>query len=127
MSVQHQHADLIGTPFLYGARGDIALDCYGLVKQMYRREHGIELPDFLSPEDQGAQAAVGILQLQRWQQVPRQPGVMVAFRLGRLVSHCGYTLDNEIFIHAWQKAGGVSLQPLDHWSQRIAGYYRYVG
>lgn len=121
-------ADLIGVPFQYRGRGPDAYDCFGLVKECWRRAHGIELPDFLSPEDQGTQAAVGLIQLQQWERVPLQPNVMAAIRIGRLVSHCGFLLDECRMIHAWNRSGGVTIVRLDdEWKRRIEGFYRYVG
>jgi len=121
-------AQLVGTPFAYGGRGPDTYDCFGLVKECWRRAHGVQLPDFQSPTDQGAQAACGLIQLQLWEQVPPQPGVMAAIRLGRLTSHCGYLLDQNTMIHAWEHSGGVTIVPLtDDWKRRITGYYRYVG
>lgn len=117
---------LVGIPFEYGGRGPHAYDCYGLVKECYRLARGIELPDFQSPRDQGAQAAVGLLQLQTWRDAPRTPGVLVAFRIGRLTSHCGFLLDHDTMIHAWEKSGGVTIQRLTEWQRRITGFYDYA-
>lgn len=39
--------DLIGTPYRLGARGPDALDCWGLVLEVYRRA-GKHLPDYAS-------------------------------------------------------------------------------
>jgi cell wall-associated NlpC family hydrolase len=121
------YSDLIGKPFEYGARGPDAYDCFGLVKECYRRVHGVELPDFLSPDDQGAQAAVGAIQLLQWEPVPCQAGTLAAIRIKSLVSHCGFMLDEDTMIHAWKNSGGVTLQRLNEWRHRITGFYRYAG
>lgn len=118
--------DLVGVPFVYGGRGPDSYDCYGLVMECWRRAHGVELPDFLSPSDQGAQAAVGAIKLTQWTEVPRAAGVMVAIRVGRLVSHCGFMLDENTMIHAWNKTGGVTVIPLDRLEMHIAGFYTYA-
>lgn len=121
-------ADLVGVPFEYRGRGPATYDCFGLVMECWRRTHGVELPDFISPTDQGAQAALGAIQLLRWEQVKPQAGVMAALRMGRLVSHCGFMLDERTMVHAWQHSGGVSIVRFnEEWDRRIAGYYRYVG
>lgn len=121
-------ADLVGVPFEYGGRGPLSYDCYGLVKECWRRVHGIELPDFHSPADQGTQAAVGAVQLQGgWEPDDRGPGVMAAIRVGRLVSHCGFLIDDDTMIHAWDRSGGVSIVRLDaDWLRRIEGFYSYA-
>lgn len=121
-------ADLIGVPFEYGGRGPLSYDCYGLVKECWRRMHGVELPDFLSPTDPGAQAAVGILQLMQWQPVAPAPGVMAAIRIGSLTRHCGFLIDEDTMLHAWEFSHGVTLVRLnDEWRRRITGYYRHAG
>ena len=120
-----EFADLIGVPFQYGGRGPDTFDCYGLVMELYRRQ-GVTLPDFLSPTDQGAQAALGAIKLQQWVEVPCQHGAMAAIRIGQLISHCGYVLDEGRIIHTWAKLGGVSVQRLDVWKRNIIGYYRYA-
>lgn len=123
-----EYADLIGVPFVYNGRGPESYDCYGLVREMWRRAHGVALPDFVSPINQGEQCALGVLQLvQHWKEVPRQPNVMVAFRIGDLVSHCGFMLDDSTFIHAWRKSGGVTTVSVELWLRRVAGFYRYAG
>lgn len=131
MGHRNRLTELVGTPFQYGARGPDAFDCYGLVMECWRRTHGAELSDFLSPTDQGAQAAVGAIKLQQWKQVPCAAGVMAAIRIGRLVSHCGFMLDDTTMIHAWDRSGGVTAQRIDDpvfgWTQRITGFYTYVG
>lgn len=125
----HKHiADLIGTPFEYGGRGPDTYDCYGLVKECWRRVHGIELPDFKSPSDPGVQAALGVTQMFRWEPCDRGAGVMAAIRIGGLTRHCGFLLDEDTMIHAWMFSGGVTIATLtDEWKRRITGYYRYAG
>jgi cell wall-associated NlpC family hydrolase len=128
MAEQFGLSDLIGVPFEYGGRGPLSYDCFGLVKECWRRVYGIQLPDFLSPADQGAQAAVGIIQLQQWREVPCSAHAMAAIRIGRLVSHCGFMVDPHTMIHAWNRSGGVTLVRVDdEWRRRIAGFYVYAG
>lgn len=119
--------DLVGKGFQYGGRGPDVFDCFGLVRECYHRTHGILLPDFLSPTDQGAQAAVGAIKLQQWEEVLPAPGVMVAIRVGRFTSHCAFMEAEDTLIHAWKRSGGVTRVPLDEWKARITGFYRYVG
>lgn len=119
--------NLIGIPFQFGGRGPDTFDCYGLIMHLYREKHGIELPDYASPTDQAMISAVFGSQLPLWQKCPAGEGAVALIRLGRLVSHCGYMLDDNHMLHTSQAAAGVSLQRLDHWRHRLIGCYRYVG
>lgn len=51
---------------------------------------------------------------------------MAAIRIGRLVSHCGFMLDDDAMIHAWKNSGGVSVVRLDGMKLQPAGFYRHV-
>jgi len=120
-------SDLIGTPFRYGARGADAYDCYGLVMECARRD-GVTLPDFGSVDNMGMNAAIVGASLPQWQETSRRPGVVVLLRVGRFIAHVGYVLDGGgRFIHAWEGSGGVTIERLDEWKQRIVGFYEYVG
>lgn len=126
--------DLIGTPFAWGARGPHAYDCYGLVMEVARR-HGQVLPEFaqtvdwagLGENQQGHTAAMMAGVMSQWQETGCNAGAVVLFRMGRLVSHVGYMLNEHTMIHALEQTGGVTVQRIDHWQQRIMGFYRYVG
>jgi cell wall-associated NlpC family hydrolase len=117
---------LIGAPFVYGGRGPTAFDCYGLIMEIYKGQ-GVNLPDYASPKDQAAISAIFGNQLPLWEEVPRAPGTVALMRMGRLISHCGYMLDNERMIHTIESTGGVTVQRLDVWGQRLIGFYKYVG
>lgn len=117
---------LVGVPFEYGGRGPDTYDCYGLVMKIMSWE-GIKLPDYKSPESQGPIAAMMATQLPLWRTTQQKQGSVVLIRIGRHISHCGYMLDDELMIHAWEKTGGVTVQRTQDWAQRIVGFYRYVG
>lgn len=55
------------------------------------------------------------------------PGSVVLFRVGRFACHVGYVLPYNKFIHTWEKTGGVCIEPLENWKQRIIGFYEYAG
>jgi cell wall-associated NlpC family hydrolase len=117
---------LIGTPFAYGGRGPDTFDCYGLVMHLHARQ-GVKLPDYRSPTDQAVIAATMATQLHLWEQCPRAPGAVIAIRLHRGLSHCGVVLEDDRFIHTWERSGGVCVERLADWGHRVQGFYRYVG
>lgn len=117
---------LIGTPFEYGARGPHAYDCYGLLRELYARD-GIDIPDYESPSDRSRIAALMAGELRLWRKLPGpQPGAAIVFRIVNL-THVGYCLDDDWFLHTWEKSGGVCRERLTHWERRIIGFYEYVG
>lgn len=118
--------ELVGTPFMYGGRDTRALDCYGLV-MLAHQYRGVTLPDYASPSDQALIAAMMGSQLPLWEEAPPGTGTVALLRIGRLASHCGYMLDSDHMIHAWESSGGVSIQRIDVWKHRLMGFYKYVG
>lgn len=120
-------ADLIGTPFKYGGRGNGAYDCYGLVMELHKRK-GITLPDYLSPTDKGIIASMMASQITLWEKVDQpRPGDVILFRIGRFNCHVGVLISDFEFIHTYEASGGVCTEYLSSWDRRIEGYYRYAG
>jgi len=117
---------LIGVPFAYGGRGPDQYDCYGLVMECSRR-CGITLPDFGFADNQALVASMMGVTMPQWQDTPCAPGAIVLLRVGKWVSHVGYMLDADRMIHTWDKSGGVTVQRIEDWKQRIVGFYKYVG
>jgi cell wall-associated NlpC family hydrolase len=121
------YADLIGAPFERGARGPDRFDCYGLVRFLIERETGQQVPDYESPEDSPRVHALMICSRMFWRELPAaKPGCVVMFKLGREVCHVGFVIGDGLFIHAWEKSGGVTVERLSHWERRIEGFYEYT-
>lgn len=123
-------AGLIGTPFKYCGRGPNSFDCYGLVREIYRRD-GIEIPDLVYRADGSVMTAVAISASSVksvWQELdfPEHGSVLMFKVPGNM--HVGYYLGNDEFIHSWEGSGGVTIERLSFgWKNRIVGIYRYVG
>ncbi|EOB4971272.1 C40 family peptidase [Vibrio fluvialis] len=120
--------DLIGVPFQYNGRDcKKALDCYGLVKEIHRRQ-GIELPDYFTPNEEAptiaAMMATGKI---LWRRTEKKPGAVMLMRLGIHFWHVAYYLGDDEFIHTSIKTGGVCIERLHVWEKRIEGYYEYAG
>jgi cell wall-associated NlpC family hydrolase len=120
------YSDLIGRPFRNGGRGPDEFDCYGLVKFLIERDTGRRVPDYVTPTDTGAVHALMIVSREFWTRLPGpKVGSMVFFKLGREVCHVGYMISHTLFIHAWEKSGGVTIERLSDWTKRIDGFYEY--
>lgn len=117
---------LIGTPFKYGGRGPDFYDCYGLIMELYRRLFQIELPDYQSPTcaDDIARLMRGELHHWRPVEVPKL-GTVMFMRLGEFTHVAMYLGDNR-FIHTCEATGGVCIERMSNWFNRIEKYIEYA-
>ena len=120
------YADLIGIPFAWGGRGPDSFDCYGLVRHIHA-QHGIDIPDYTSPSDGPRIAALIAGNLHLWREVsaPKE-GVVLLFRVAGYL-HVGYHIGGDRFIHTWEHSGGVVIERVSDWTNRVIGYYEYAG
>jgi len=120
------NAELIGIPFERGGRGPDSFDCYGLCMHIIERDTGIKVPDYGAPEDQGRIQAVMVSSAMFWKPIDYpKPGALVMFRTGRFIAHVGIVITDCRFIHTWEDSGGVVIERLDQWKNRIVGFYEY--
>lgn len=127
--------ELIGRPWVVGATGPDAFDCWGLFVTVQRQCFGRDLPQ--NPVDATNLRAVldafnGHPERKRWQTV-NQPkeGDAVLMRQSRYPVHIGVWLDIDDggVLHAVRHAGVVfqTLAALDAHGWRIEGFYRFAG
>lgn len=121
------YADLLGAPFKVGGRGPTEFDCYGLVREMYRRARGVVLPEYVTYETRGENhSLISAFRQTDWASVGMGADRAVVFQIGRYACHIGYMLNREQFIHTLESTGGPCVERLSLWSHRIAGFYDYV-
>lgn len=120
--------DLIGAPFRWGARGPDAYDCFGLLREAYKRVNGIEIPDDFN-ECQTIEIASALLGnglvTTAWVEVEEGTCRGVLIRVKRYAAHVGFILPDGRLLHTWEDSGGACCENLDHWRRRIIGYYDY--
>jgi cell wall-associated NlpC family hydrolase len=122
--------DLIGVPFVDGGRGPDGYDCWGLAREVFRRE-GIELRDYkVCCYDSGAVSTLFLEDLSQWRRCnpPEVPSI-VAIKLNfPAVSHVGVYIGDGKFLHTRDKTG-VVIERLDatQWRHRVEGFYVPVG
>jgi cell wall-associated NlpC family hydrolase len=121
-----QYGDLIGVPFVKGGRTLRGLDCYGLVREMYRRWYGVELPNYEPAHPSQNEVALILSGLQQWERVTPVEGSMALFKLTSTL-HTGFVLPYGRLIHTWDQSGGVCVERLSDWKHRIMGCYVYRG
>jgi cell wall-associated NlpC family hydrolase len=119
--------DLIGKPFEYGAQGPDLFDCYGLVREVYRRS-GFELPFSLSPTNHTEIAVLMAGKMNHFRPVEPVPGAIVGMKVGRLMCHVGILVGHDRVLHTWERSGGVVIERLSMgpWQNRVAGYYEFA-
>ena len=128
--------DLIGTPFANRGRDKNGYDCYGLVKEVYRR-YGYDIPEYdlqYNYDDMNRvdELISGNIKNYPWKEIaePKAP-CLIALRFGcpeGTVNHTGVYIGGGRFIHAREKVG-VCIDRLfsPAWRRVIVGFYEYVG
>jgi cell wall-associated NlpC family hydrolase len=117
---------LIGTPFAWDGRGPHAYDCYGLVRELLKRE-GRNIPDYKYPGDGRRLMALFALELRLWERCEPRKGAVVLIHIPTWGPHCGYMIDDVRMIHTWEQSGGVAIEPIELWQRHVRGFYNYVG
>lgn len=120
----------IGIPYVEKGRDTTGLDCYGLVRLIYKNEYKIDLPSFTAEytvndtdriQDLVAQYKEG------WEQIDSpSEGSIVLFRILGTESHIGVAISATHFIHVRENQDSA-IEAFDSpkWSKRIVGYYKY--
>jgi NlpC/P60 family len=120
--------DLIGKPFLYGGRGPLEYDCYGLCIEVLKRR-GTALPDFgSSPSATWIHRMIGEKKELFVALKKPEAWCLITFwiRPG-YTTHIGVVLEDAAsFMHILQKERTV-IERLDSivWKHRITGFYKY--
>jgi len=122
----YSYMDLLGKPFVRGGRGPNEYDCYGLVREMFKRS-GREVPDFTSPGtlEEIEELMAHSLEEARWVRVePRTIGALITFRVEGMGAHVGYMLSDDRFLHTTE-ATGVTTERLTNGGFRPLAFYDY--
>jgi cell wall-associated NlpC family hydrolase len=121
------YLDLLGQPFERGARGPDKWDCYGYVRELFRRT-GVDLPDFESPGD--LEQVEEIVQREprvnaaRWRPVPvGTPGALLTFRVDGHGAHVGFMLNGDRFTHCIEGTGVTTERLTNNPMRALASYY----
>lgn len=129
------YTDLIGVPFQnHGRDYEHGLDCYGLVKEVYKR-HGVEIPEYDADYTDMVRIndlIEGNTQGYPWKQItePKVP-CLIAIRFGSpvgVVNHTAVYIGGGKFIHTRERVG-VCIDRISNpaWRRVIIGFYEYVG
>lgn len=121
----------IGIPYKSRGRGE-SLDCWGLVRCIYKDEFNITLPNLDGYDDsengEQVQNVVETESFKNWTKIVSPlPFSVVVFRMGRHCSHVGVMLDAVHFLHALKNRNSC-VERIDkaQWEKRVDGFYRWT-
>jgi len=118
----------IGIPYKEKGRDIAGVDCWGLVRLIYKNEFNIDLPSFAEEYHNTTTVSEAIsAHIEGWEQVTElKVGDSILFRIVGEPTHIGVYIGNDKFIHTRRKSGTVveSLNSIN-WRSRIVGYYKY--
>jgi cell wall-associated NlpC family hydrolase len=126
----------IGLPWAdVGRDVDTGLDCYGLLRLIWSRELGIDLPSLdgryehsrdldtvgaLASDPEAVLPVVEVQRPQRWD--------MLIYRCPRVSAHIGVYIDRGRFVHQpYGKPSRVERMSSAYWRSKLDGVYRAIG
>lgn len=136
-STTHWAVKYIGLPFQIGARGPDKFDCWGLVREIYRQEKGVELSEIqgISALDVPATLKAFDTEIKsHWKEIfyPEEFCAVCMGTVGEVFWHVGVglQLNNEWkILHTREKVNAVldNVQRLRLRCMTIKKFYRYQG
>ena len=120
----------IGIPFLDKGRDTNGIDCWGLVRLVYKQEYNIDLPSFSSEyeaDDTERMRDLFAQYKEGWEKIEEPvEGCIVLFNIFGIESHMGIAVSSTHFLHARDKYTSA-IESFDSvgWRNRITGFYKY--
>lgn len=132
--MSHWATQYIGLPFESGARGPDKVDCLGLVRLVFAKLHGVELPELPGLNFELPMASASEMKrnlVKDWIEIPRPvEGCLVAMSQRRSIHHIGVyaDVDGGKVIHSWINVGVVAdtLRGLRMRGVKVIKFYRHV-
>ena len=121
------YSDLIGSEFKYMARGENGkYDCLGLIYELYKRL-SIPLPHQQTVIDKHLRDRALEKGKDMFEKISTvEPGCLIGFRVGSLISHVGMMLDRTRFVHIRKNTRCCIEKITDlKWKKRVIGYYKF--
>jgi hypothetical protein len=120
----------IGIPFLDKGRDTDGIDCWGLVRLVYKQEYNIDLPNFSTEyeaDDTERMRDLFAQYKEGWEQIDAPTeGCIVLFNILGVESHMGIAISSTHFLHARDKyTSAIESFESVGWRNRITGFYKY--
>lgn len=117
----------VGIPYKYSGRDKEGLDCWGLVRLVYKEQFNIDLPSFTDVDTLEKQAETIAKAQEGWNKVDiEKAGDVVVFNIMGQPTHVGMIVRPGYFIHSFENQD-VRIERLDSpkWNKRLFGIFRY--
>lgn len=128
--------DYVGLSFVARGRTRDGIDCYGLVRLIYRDQLGIELPSHLEDYDSlddHAKIAAAIAGEEygfNWKQITVTEGELadiVLLRIHGMPLHMGFMIDARRMLHAQEHTNScIESIHSPQWNRRVLGVFRHA-
>lgn len=122
----------VGLPYADLGRNWEGCDCWGLLRLVYERELGIQLPAYVgayaSAEERAEIEALVAAEEPTgpWARVTRgRPFDAILFRQGRYRAHVGILIDSGLMLHMAGEQAKVESWGAPRWRSRLTGLYRH--
>lgn len=115
--------DYIGIPFEQ-------MDCYALVRDIYKTQHNIDLVDPKIRFDENFKIFMNFaLEISKnWVKTQPQRGAVIALKYDinhpSIVTHFGYCIDDKRFIHTLKETGAI-VEDISKYKTMTEGFYSY--
>jgi cell wall-associated NlpC family hydrolase len=122
--------EYIGIPFKSKGRDRNGIDCWGLVRLIYRERLNIELPSYI--DEYGHACSDDVIKVvaaheKEWAKVGKErTWDLVLLRIKGMPRHIGIVIGRKVMIHIWSGIDSCT-ERYDSllWRNRILGFYRY--
>lgn len=106
-------------------------DCFGLVKLLYQKDHGIILPDYHKQFEGVYDGENELVKKGHWERIDSIdsfPSIIVMSMFGGRIDHVGYNISRFQFIHIRKSIGYPIITKIHdlQYKHKIKGFYRYV-
>lgn len=127
-------AQYIGIPFVPHGRGREGLDCWGLLRLIYKEQVGVELLSYSeaygSTNDEAHLGALISGKLpEKWSEIPEgqeRPGDGILLRLKGQPMHVGVIVAPGVFIHIHEGVNAcLERYRRSAWKNRVIGFFRH--
>lgn len=122
----------IDIPYRDGGRDASGLDCWGLVRLVYKDQYNIQLPNlsdqYTTAKDHDQVSEVLAREKENWSaQQTAEVGDVIVFKMLGAETHVGIYLGDSKFLHIREGVNSV-VESVDSrlWKHRLVGYFKYI-